>query len=119
VRRARLAGRLPPLAPTAPLDNFVEWLDDSLCTVIAGGLDHPLADPRVHSELGAVCALLIIDAGRLAIDAAVPHDDEAWAEPCATCVAGGVAIFANRAARREGRVARTVASPTGAARGLR
>jgi hypothetical protein len=91
------------------LDCIVHWLDDDTFTVQIGGLEHPRSDPRVHTELGTVLGLLIVNAARRQALPVLPKDAEDWPDPRATRHPGRIDIHADKQAMRDQRVARSVA----------
>jgi|SRR5882672_4388876 len=88
---------LPPGQPAGlQLDSIAQWLDAHTLAIQVGGLDHPLADPRVHTALGDMRGLLLHDAARSQSTVVLPAPDERWGDPVAKRQGRSVAIFAER-----------------------
>jgi len=90
-------------------DNIGHWIDNHTFTIAVGGLEHPLADPRVNDPLGTIRGLLIYDAAQKLRVLALPGPVDAWNAPVAVRDHQSVLVYANADARDGQREARKLA----------
>jgi hypothetical protein len=89
-------------------DNIGRWIDNHTFTIEVGGLEHPLADPRVNDRLGMIRGLLIYDAAQKLRVLALPGPADAWNAPVAVRDQETVLVYANADARDRQHAARKI-----------